>query len=95
MASYEYRVIMSVGAAETIVHAPATVVHAEDERGVLQSVVTHRWTHETATAWCRIAGQGLIDGTVLAIDRRRGGAMYMPHRRYTVGADGMVRRTDR
>lgn len=52
------------------------------------------WTHEAATAWAHTEGGRLPEGTLIAIDRRRGAALYQPHRRYVV-RDGIARRTDR
>lgn len=53
------------------------------------------WCHGSATTWAHIEGRKLPAGTRIMIDRRRGLAMYMSHRRYIVDPGGIVRRTDR
>jgi hypothetical protein len=57
----------------------------------IETIHGDHWTHETAIDWARREGRKLPEGTRIAIDRRRGRAMYQPHRRYTV-QNGITKR---
>jgi len=80
MASYEYTVVID---GET---------QSAEGRGYGAKI----WTHATAVEWIRRALYGR-SGSVGEIWRRREGSRGhgQQHRRYEVGADGIVRRTDR
>jgi hypothetical protein len=60
------------------------------------------WTSRNATHWARVEGCKLPEGTVIVVWRWRDAPGRLPrqghgeqHRRYLVGDDGIVRRTDR
>lgn len=75
-----------------ITTAPGSTI----ETNVLEPDGQGAWTHESATRWAHVDGNRLPAGTVVRIWKRpsRGGYLVQ-HRRYLVGADGIVRRTDR
>ena len=61
---------------------------------IVHSPTAAGWTHDTATHWARVESNLPADSTI-RIQRRRGAGLFQPHRLYTVGEDGIVRRTDR
>jgi len=82
MASYEYKVEIA-----------ETVNGHVEWWGTAQA----GWTHETATRWAHTTFAAEHEsGARARIMRRRGPrSRWQQHRRYEVGADGIVRRTDR
>lgn len=76
----------------------AKMVYTVRVNGVAQACPTGEWTHESATTWAHKRGYGMPEGTEITIWRRRTDwtrKAEVRHRRYEVGADGIVRRTDR
>jgi len=87
MTRYEYRVVdIGPSGVEVLVQPSA-----------LHNVPCERWTYATATEYARVKGARLPAGRELVVSRRRARKSpgdWMPFRRYLVGDDGIVRRTD-
>lgn len=97
--AWNYSVLVKrVGGAPFKVEPPVLrVAHADDENGVLQSVLVRGWTNDSATTWAHTVARYEDEGTEVWIFRSRGRtgkATVHTHRRYEV-REGVTRRVDR